>query len=510
VASLHLGERFQQLAEQHPTRDFLVGGRQRLSYAEANEQVARFAAGVRRAGLAPGDRLAIALANEPDGIIALLGAARAGLVSVPLDPALRDDQLLALAHESDAGGLVVTPTGAARMAGGLAQLGATQLWRFEQLLAAQCDVGGVGVPEEASARAEPDARAQVSIVFTSGSLGEPKGVVLSHRALVGTARLVNDALQLGADGRVLLAVPAHTIFGLSVIAGTVDAGAALVLLPRFEARAALACIEAERVTVFHGVPTMFELLMRNAAFDPRRLTSLQTGIVAGAPVPPALVRRIRRWCDVQIAYGLTETGPTVSITRFGDPAERRDTTVGRALPGVELRLLHTETGQPVEVGQVGELAVRGANLMDGYHRRPGATLAAMTPDGYFRTGDLAQLNAEGYLQIVGRHKELILRGGFNVSPYEVEAVLRAHPGVGDVCVVGIPNDVLGELICACVVPVEGALLTADELREFCRDQLIDHKVPDLVRFHDGFPLTGSGKVKRREVARLVDLELSAP
>jgi fatty-acyl-CoA synthase len=195
-----------------------------------------------------------------------------------------------------------------------------------------------------------------------------------------------------------------------------------------------------------------------------------------------------------VAYGQTETGPTVSMTRDGDPAEKRATTVDRP---------------PHRPEVVGELAVKRANLMLGYHRMPGETSRGTTPDGYFLTGDLAVIDEDGFLQIIGRRKELIIRGGSNVSPREVEDVLRTHPGVDDACVVGIPNDVLGELICACVVPVVGAIVTGDELKEFCREHLADYKAPDLVRFFDAFPLTGSGKVKRRELARVVGLKLSA-
>ena len=180
-----------------------------------------------------------------------------------------------------------------------------------------------------------------------------------------------------------------------------------------------------------------------------------------------------------------------------------------SLPGVEVMVADLATGQLHGREAVGELAVRGPNVMLGYHRAPSETARATTPDGYFLTGDLAVLDEEGFVQLIGRRKELIIRGGQNVTPREVEDVLRTHPAVEETCVVGIPNELLGELVCACVVPVEGAIVTGDELKEFCREQLVDYKVPDLVRFFDGFPLTGSGKVKRRELAQVVGLELSA-
>jgi fatty-acyl-CoA synthase len=289
----------------------------------------------------------------------------------------------------------------------------------------------------------------------------------------------------------------------------VASGTTVVLQPRFEPGEALRLITAERVTRLNGVPTMFQLLMRHPGFDPAALGTLRGGVIGGSQVTPELVRRIRTWCDVEIAYGLTETGPTVALTRRSDPAGKRATTVGRPLPGVEVKVVDVATGALHGLEAVGELAVRGPNVMLGYHRAPSETARALTAEGHFLTGDLAVLDEEGFVQLIGRRKELIIRGGQNVTPREVEGVLRTHPAVEEACVVGIPHELLGELVCACVVPVEGAIVTGDELKEFCREQLVDYKVPDLVRFFDAFPLTGSGKVKRRELAQVVGLEMSA-
>ncbi|MBI3081411.1 MAG: AMP-binding protein, partial [Gemmatimonadetes bacterium] len=268
-------------------------------------------------------------------------------------------------------------------------------------------------------------------------------------------------------------------------------------------------IERERVTVCHGVPTMFQLLMRDASFGSRNLSTVRTGIVAGSPVSPDLVRQIRRWNDVQIAYGLTETGPTVTLTRPADSPEQRERTVGRPIAGVEVRVVDLKSDELHGMGLAGELAVKGPNVMAGYHRMPLETKRSFTDDGYFLTGDLAALDDEGYVTIVGRRQEMIIRGGQKIFPRGLEDLLRTHPAVDDACVVGIPHDLLGELVCACVVPVEGAIVTGEELKEFCREQVADDKTPDLVRFFDAFPMTGSGKVKRKELAQVVELELSA-
>jgi fatty-acyl-CoA synthase len=340
-------------------------------------------------------------------------------------------------------------------------------------------------------------------------MGKPKGAVLTHRNLVHTAQCAGDAVQQGEADRMLASVPFFTVFGMQAALATLLTGGTVVLQERFEPSETLALVARERITVLHGVPTMFQLLMADPAFKSTDVSTVRTGIVAGSPVSGDLVQRIRQWNDVQVAYGLTETGPTVTITRFEDPPERREVTVGRPIPSVEVRVVDLASGSLHGPEAVGELAVRGPNVMAGYHRMPAATKRAMTADGFFLTGDLASVDEEGYVTIVGRRRATIIRGGYSVFPRELEDVLRTHPGADDACVVGIPNEVLGELICACVIPVEGAIVTGDELKDYCREQVADYKVPDCVRFFDAFPMTGSGKVKRQELAQVAGLELSA-
>ncbi len=266
--------------------------------------------------------------------------------------------------------------------------------------------------------------------------------------------------EVSAD-RVLAMVPFFTMFGLSVLVGALAAGATLVLQDEFDASGAVALLQRERVTVMYGVPTMYQLIMRSPDFDPAAFPSLRTGVIAGGAVNEELVRRIRRCCNVH--------GPEA----------------------------------------VGELAVRGPSVMQGYVRMPTETARSFSPEGFFLTGDLGIIDEEGYVRIVGRRRETIVRGGFRIYPREVEDQLRAHPAVDDVCVIGIPHDILGELVCACVVPVEGAVITGNELKAFARDTVAEYKFPDLVRFFDAFPMTGSGKVRRREIERMVALDHTA-
>lgn len=269
-------------------------------------------------------------------------------------------------------------------------------------------------------------------------------------------------------------------------------------------------MKRERVTVYHGVPTSFILDLHEPRNGDSAVSTLRTGIIAGAPVAEDLVTRIQNELvpEIRIAYGLTETGSTVTITRAEDPPGKQVATVGKPLEGTDVRVLDFD-GSQLPIESIGEIAVRGPGVMRGYYRQPGETAQVFTDDGYFLTGDLGMIDDEGYLHVVGRRKEMIIRGGFNVYPREVEDRLHAHPAVLDVAVVGLPHEVLGEVACACIVLVEGAIVTGEEIKEFCREVLADYKVPDLVRFLDSFPMTGSGKVRRVELARMVSAEESS-
>jgi fatty-acyl-CoA synthase len=521
VETWHLAQVMEDRARTHPGRECLVGAGRRWTYAQVRDQSAALAAALADLGVRPGERVALLLPNQPEWVVAFLAAARLGLVAVPLDPRLSFHELKYLLRHSEV-------TAAVAVAGFEGQdflelfdellpqlpdlhfvvtVGAAELWADERVYRYE-DLVTRGASRILPVAPLDPETAPLALIYTSGTTAKPKGVLLSHRALLEAARGTGDALELRGDDRILVAVPFAHVFGVHIALQALLYGATQFPLGRFTPEAALALIERERLTVFHGVPTMFALLRRDPGFEPARVATLRTGIIAGASVPPDQVSEIRTWCDVQIAYGLSETGPTVSVTRFDDPPARRAATVGRPVPGVTLRILDVV---PARAGDeaVGELAVKSPDLMLGYHRMPGETARAFTPDGFFRTGDLAVLDGDGYLRIVGRRKELIIRAGHNVAPREVEDVLRAHPGVDDACAVGVPNELLGELICACVVPMEGATVTGDELREFCREHLADYKVPDLVRFFDAFPMTPSGKVKRRELAEAVALEHDA-
>ena len=521
MGTYHPAELFAQRVSADPGHECLVFDQRRTTFAQVGAAARALAGELRELGVMPGDRVAVDVPNQPEWMISFLALAQIGAVLVPLNPALGYHELKYQLRHAEASLAIAAASGTE----------VDHLEQFDDLLNELPDlrhlivVGADDVWVDDRVRSFPDVIASgrddvehdpvaldedapLAIIYTSGTMGKPKGVVLSHRNVVYAALATAEALQQTAEDRVFGAVPFFTVFGVHVAVTTMTTGGTLVLQASFAPRAALDLLERERVTVCHGVPTMFQLLHREPSFGSRDLSAVRTGIVAGAPVPEPLVRRIREWNNVQIAYGLTETGPTVTVTRFDDPDDVRTHTVGRPIPGVELRVADVKTGELHGLEAVGELAVKSPGVMRGYYRMPLETKRSFTPDGFFLTGDVAILDDVGFVTIVGRSKEMIIRGGHNIFPRQLEDVLRTHPAVDDACVVGIPNDILGELVCACVRPVEGAIITGDELKDYCREHLADYRVPDLVRFFDAFPMTGSGKVKRRELAQVVGLELS--
>jgi len=522
AASWSLAPLIAQRAQEHPERVLATTGERTWSYEQVDADASSLAAAFSELGLGAGDRIAVNLPNGVEWIVTTLAAAKLGAVLVPVSPTLGVHDLRYQLRHAEASAVVTIER----------WNGVDFLQRFEELLRDLPDLQYViTVGEEdlwyddrifqfedlvSSGAAKPrpatdltDDVRDLAVVYTSGTMGKPKGVQLSHRALVENAVRTATVLELSPEDRVLAAVPFSAVFGLNAMLGTMASGATLVLQPAFDPAGALALIDKAQVTVLHGVPTQYHLLMREEAFDPSRLRSLRTGLMAGSSVAEALVRNVRRWCDVLVAYGLTETGAVVTITRFSDNEATRRDSVGTAMPGIEVMAMDIMTGQLHGPEAVGEIAVRGSNLMRGYLRMPAETAKVHTPDGFFLTGDLGIIDEDGIVRILGRRQETISRGGIQLYPRELEDRLRAHPAVDDVCVIGVPHDVMGELVCACIVAVEGAVITGDEIKKFARETMAADKVPDLVRFFDTFPMTGSGKIRRRELARSIALSANS-
>jgi fatty-acyl-CoA synthase len=516
VASL-LGTR----ATADPEGIFLVSDGRTLSYGEIDSKAEALAAALHNLGIEAGDRIALVLPACMEFVVSMFGAAKLGATIVPLNPRLTLPELQYMLRHSEATCAITIEEHHGvdyieRFEELLVQLpelqylvtvGAADLWydarifHFEDLISA-------GAGRDFSAPKLVPEEDLFAIVYTSGTTGKPKGVALTHRNVVTTAAGTVRAIGLVPTDRVTGVTALFHVFGIGPgLLGTVIAGATMVLQDVFDAGATLDLIERHRVTVQYGIPQLFATQLHEQSGRPRDLTSLRLGVAAGAPVSDELVRDVQRHLcpKLMVAYSLTETSATVSVTRPEDSGEKRRFTLGRPIDDTAVRVLEAD-GTELPVESVGEIAVRGPGVMKGYYRQPGETAASFDDQGYFLTGDLGIVDEDGYVHLVGRRREVIIRSGFNVYPRELEDRLQAHPAVREAVVVGVSDLTLGEAICACVVPIEGAIVTGREIRDWCRVTLADYKVPDLVRFFDGFPLTGTGKIRRIELARMVQAE----
>lgn len=494
-----------------------VARHRRHTYGDLADEVERTARALLAVGVQRGDRVALLARNLPEWPVVQLATAVVGGVLVSVNPSLAEEEIEFVLEHSGARLLIAAPRDEAqeatigRVAGRLASLrivvigGSTRLPDRASSWSSFVEGGRSVSPlrlSEARRAVAPDDIA--AILYTSGTTGVPKGAMLTHRGLLRNAAAVAENLGLGPDDRLCLAVPFHHCFG-SVMGtlGALVAGATLVLpADWFDASAVLEAIEREACTVIYGVPTMFIALLDAVRARSVDLTSLRTGIIAGAPVDPDLAARIERELHVPelvVAYGLTEASPVITQTARTDPPAIRLGTVGRPIPGAEVSVVDPETGAAVPDGTVGELVTRGAMVMAGYFGDPEATKAVIDPAGWLHTGDLAIRDPSETYRIVGRLKDMIIRGGENIYPAEIEAVGRRHPGVADVAVVGVPSAYFGEEVAAFVRLATGATITTDELRRHFAEHLAPFKVPRWIAVLDRFPLTDSGKVRKQEL-----------
>ncbi|WP_419934761.1 class I adenylate-forming enzyme family protein [Candidatus Palauibacter sp.] len=520
IPPLSVADLFAGHVESHPHAPCLWAGGGSWSYSRVASQARALAVGLHNLGVEPGDRVAIALPNWPEFVISALAAAEAGAVLVPINPTCSARELRFILRNSEAAVAITAEAWSGidylqRFESLLIELpdlqyvvtvGEEDLWYDDRIFQYE-DLIAAGRGREAPPAEVDPGRDSCAIFYTSGTTGAPKGVVLTHDNLVRTALGTAHRMMLGREDRTLCSVPLANIFGLTAMLTTLGTGGSLLLQEMFDPAGALALAAEHEATVVHGVPTMFVMLLREIERAGSRPDSLRTGVLAGAPVREDFVRDVRRRLvpDLEVAYGLTETSPTVSITTRSDPEAKRAHTVGRPLDGVEIKVLE-EDGSELPGESVGQLAVRGFNVMRGYFRQPGQTRKTMTDDGFLKTGDLAMVDPEGYLHIVGRLSDAIIRGGYSIHPAEIEAQLRSHPAVDEAVVLGVPNDVLGELICACVLTVEGALITAEEIRDFCHESLADNRVPDVIHFLDELPEASTAGARRVSLARIIRAE----
>ncbi|HWC79808.1 MAG TPA: long-chain fatty acid--CoA ligase [Pseudonocardiaceae bacterium] len=464
-----------------------------LSYADLRDAAAAVAGDLHARGVKPGDRVGLVLPNVPAFPVLFYGALYAGATVVPMNPLLKArevgyylrDSGMSLVYGWDGGGDVVPE--AAKEAG---------IPGVVVSAAGPVELTGTPLTEPV----DRDAQDTAVILYTSGTTGTPKGAELTHHNLDSNCRTTTETLiEIGPDDVIMGCLPLFHVFGLTCgLNAAVVAGSCLTLLPRFDPAKALDMVGRDRVTVFEGVPTMYAAMLHHADADSADLGSLRTCITGGSAMPVEILREFEKQfgCAVYEGYGLSETSPVVSFNQPGH--ERKPGTIGLPVRGCEMRVVD-DSGADVADGEPGEIAVRGENVMKGYWQRPEDTATAI-PDGWFRTGDIATRDAEGYYTIVDRKKDLIIRGGYNVYPREVEEVLYEHPAVAEAAVVGIADTELGEEIGAAVALKPGESAEPEALRDFVKERLAAYKYPRRVWIVDALPKGPTGKILRREVS----------
>jgi long-chain acyl-CoA synthetase len=497
---MNLASNIARSAQAHPDRAALRLGDDITSYGQLDGDSARVAGLLHDRGVKPGDRVGIMLPNTPEFALAYFGVLRAGAVVVPMNPLLKAREVGYYLGDSGARLMFGWQAFAAEAQAGAEQADAeafiVEPGGFSAVLASAQPA------DEMVDRADDDTAV---ILYTSGTTGQPKGAELTHANLVRNTEVTQtDLLRLTADDVIFGGLPLFHAFGQTcTLNAAVGAAACLTLLPRFNAEQALRILAEHRVTIFAGVPTMYSALLHSPDRDTYDLSRLRLCFSGGAAMPVEVLRAFEAafGCVVLEGYGLSETSPVASFNR--PDRERKPGTIGTPIEGVEMRIVD-DSGNEVPPGETGEIAIRGHNVMKGYWRRPEATAAAIV-DGWFHTGDIGRVDEDGYFSIVDRKKDLIIRGGYNVYPREVEEVMHEHPAVAEVAVIGLAHPDLGEEVGAAVALKPGARATADELREYVKRQVAAYKYPRKVWIVDALPKNATGKILKREIVPPADL-----
>jgi fatty-acyl-CoA synthase len=504
-----IGAHFERTAARFADRPALVSRQQdvRLTYAQLDGAVDAAAAGLLRDGIRAGDRVGIWAPNCAEWVLVQYATAKVGAILVNINPAYRTHELEYVLRQS--GVRLLFSASAFKTSDYAAMIDEVSdavdtLERtvfvdrpeWDEFCAGGSDRDAIAERMAALSFDDP-----INIQYTSGTTGFPKGATLSHHNILNNGFFVTELLGLTEQDVTCLPVPFYHCFGMVMgNLGTLAHGGCVVIpAPSFEPRATLEAMAAEGVTSLYGVPTMFIAMLGHEDFDSFDLSSLRTGIMAGSPCPIEVMKKVvdrMHMAEVAICYGMTETSPVSTQTRVDDPLERRVGTVGRVGPHVEVKVIDPETGLVVERGVSGELCTRGYSVMLEYWEDPERTAEAIDRAGWMRTGDLATMDEEGYLNIVGRSKDMIIRGGENIYPREIEEFLHSHDDIADVQVVGVPDEKYGEELCAWVLARAGADLDADAVRDYCRERLAHFKVPRYVMFVEDFPMTITGKVQK--------------
>lgn len=505
-----IGANFERTVAAHPDIEALVDVAQgkRWTYRELDDEIDIIARGLMGRGIAKGDRVGIWSPNRSEWTIVQYATAKIGAILVNINPAYRTHELAYVLNQaqvrmlisatefktSDYVGMVAEVR---REAPSLSEVIFLGTGDWEALRAAAVPAGRLAERQAMLSNTDP-----INIQYTSGTTGFPKGATLSHRNLLNNGFFVTEGINFAPGDRLCIPVPFYHCFGMVMgNLGCTTHGVTMVIpAPGFDPGLTLEAVEAERCTGLYGVPTMFIAMQNHPSFAERDLSSLRTGIMAGAVCPVEVMKRCineMHMAEVAIAYGMTETSPVSCQTLHDDDLERRTATIGRAHPHVEVKIIDPNTGGIVDRGQPGEFCTRGYSVMLGYWDDPDKTAQAIDDDGWMHTGDLAVMREDGYCTIVGRIKDMVIRGGENVYPREIEEFLYTHPGIEDAQVIGVPDARYGEEICAWIKMKPGAEpLDPEALRAFAEGRLAHYKIPRYVHLVEEFPMTVTGKIRK--------------
>lgn len=533
-----LGELLSEQAKQFPTTDAVVYPELglRWSYEQFNEKCNLLAKGLMKLGIEKGEHISIWASNKPEWLLTQFATGKMGAVLVTVNTNYQAQELEYLLRSSDSSTIILMEGYRDtsyidilyRLCPELhtSEPGELTSERFPKLKnviiigehhypgtyhwTEVVQLGNEITDEQLTKRVNsllPDDA--INMQYTSGTTGFPKGVMLTHHNIINNGYQIAQSMRLTEEDRLCIPVPFFHCFGcvLGTIA-SITVGATMVPTVEFSAKRVLEAIESERCTAVHGVPTMFIAELNDPDFASYDLSSLRTGIMAGSNCPIEIMKDVIEKMgvnEITIAYGQTETSPVITQTRIEDPIEVRVETVGRALPNVEIKIVDPETKEDLPVGEVGELCTRGYHVMKGYYNNEAATKEVIDENGWLHTGDLGLIDENGYVKITGRLKDMIIRGGENIYPREIEEFLYTHPKVLDIQVVGVPDPLYGEEVMAWIIPKKGEAITSSEIIDYCKGKIARHKIPRYVEFTDSFPMTASGKIQKYKLKELASV-----
>ncbi|GMV09306.1 MAG: fatty-acyl-CoA synthase [Gemmatimonadota bacterium] len=516
-----IGENLRRTVEAHGDREALVVRSQwyRATYRQLWDATTALARALMAVGVQAGDRVGIWSPNRWEWVVTQFATARMGAVLVNINPAYRTAELAYALHQS--GTKLLFLARHFRSASYVEMLDAVRAscpqLEHTIILDGEWDAlleRGQEVSEQALAEREASLQFDdpINIQYTSGTTGFPKGATLSHHNILNNGFFIGEALQYSSSDRVCIPVPFYHCFGMVLgnLACTTHGACMVIPGEAFDPTLALEAVQAERCTALYGVPSMFIAELALPDFVTFDLSTLRTGIMAGSPCPVEVMKRVQlemHMQEVTICYGMTETSPVSTQSAIDDPLEKRVGTVGRVHPHVEVKIVDPDTGAIVPRGEKGELCTRGYSVMLGYWNDESATAAAVDAAGWMHTGDLATMDAEGYVNIVGRIKDMIIRGGENIYPREIEEFLYTHPSVQDAQVIGVPSEHYGEEVMAWIVPRPGSAPTAEDIISYCRGRISSYKIPRFVKFVESFPMTVTGKIQKFRMREMAVEEL---